>query len=214
MAGWHHGEWPLQAATPSVSAVTVIKPDRGDGPNLARTTYRAAGIGAPKPDALARQVHVIDPAVVVNRHPPALCTTGMPWALARVSLVVTTDDIAEQAVLAHRAHVVGVPLVACAMYKKAALGEAALAVPAAGTACWWSAVGAVTPAGSYGLGRDYSLGGCVAGETAPGVPVRLTASVAAFGLLAGPNCRPRGPPRRCWVSGAPWSRSPPAPGGV
>jgi hypothetical protein len=140
MAGWHHGEWPFPAATPGVGAVTVIKPDWVDGPNLARTTYRVADIGAPKPDALARQVRVIDPAVVVDRHPPALGTTDMPWALEGVSLVVTTtDDMAEQAVLARHAHVAGVPLVACAMYKKAALGEA---VPAAGTACWWSAVGA------------------------------------------------------------------------
>ena len=95
----------------------------------------------------------------------------------------------EQALLAHHAYAAGVPLVACALYKKAAAGEVVLSVPAAGTACWWCAVGAGTPSDSYRPGRDYGLGGRLAGESALGPSIHLVAGVAAsaaLGLLAGP----------------------------
>ena len=111
-------------------------------------------------------------------------------ALVGFSLVLAaTDDMAEQALLAHRAYAAGVPLVACALYKKAAAGEV-LSVPAAGTACWRCAVGAGTPSDSYRPGRDYGLRGRLIGESALGPSIRLVASVAAsvaLGLLAGPT---------------------------
>ncbi len=174
-----------------VGAFTVIDPDRVDAPNLARTVYTAADIGAPKPDALARRLQAIDPAVVVDRHGAPLGTIDLPQALAEVSLVVAaTDDMTEQALLAHHAYAAEVPLVACALYKKAAAGEVVLSVPAAGTACWRCAVGAGTPSDSYRPGRDYGLHGRLAGESALGPSIHLVAGVAAsaaLGLLAGPG---------------------------
>jgi molybdopterin/thiamine biosynthesis adenylyltransferase len=174
-----------------VGAFTVIDPDQVDAPNLARTVYSAADIGVPKPDALARRLRAIDPAVVVDRHATPLGTTDLPQVLAGVSLVVgATDDMAEQALLAHHAYAAGVPLVACALYRKAAAGEVVLSVPAAGTACWWCAVGAGTPSDSYRPDRDYGLHGRLAGESALGPSIHLVAEVAAsatLGLLAGPK---------------------------
>jgi molybdopterin/thiamine biosynthesis adenylyltransferase len=174
-----------------VGAFTIIDPDRVDAPNLARTIYSAADIGMPKPDALARRLQAIDPAVVVDRHGAPLGTIDLPQALAEVSLVVAaTDDMTEQALLAHHAYAAGVPLVACALYKKAAAGEVVLSVPAAGTACWRCAVGAGTPSDSYRPGRDYGLNGRLAGECALGPSIHLVAGVAAsaaLGLLAGPG---------------------------
>lgn len=174
-----------------VGAFAIIDPDRVDPTNLARTVYTAADIGMPKSDALARRLQAIDPAVVVDCHSAPLGTTDLPHALAGVSLVVAaTDDMAEQTLLAHHAYAAGVPLVACALYKKAAAGEVVLSVPAAGTACWRCAVGAGTPSDSHRPGRDYGLGGRLAGESALGPSIHLVAGVAAsaaLGLLAGPT---------------------------
>ena len=116
----------------------------------------------------------------------------LPQALAGVSLVVAaTDDMTEQALLAHHAYAAGVPLVACALYKKAAAGEVVLGVPAARTACWRCAVGAGTPSDSYQPSRDYGLGGRLAGESALSHSIHLVAGVAASAALrparAGPG---------------------------
>ena len=173
-----------------VGAFTVIDPDRVDATNLARTIYSAADIGVPKPDALARRLRAIDPAAVVDRHATPLGTTDLPQAPAGVSLVVAAiDDMTEQALLAHHAYAAGVPLVACALYKKAAAGEVVLSVPATGTACWWCAVGAGIPS-SERPGRDYGLHGRLADESALGPSIHLVAGVAAsaaLGLLASPR---------------------------
>jgi molybdopterin/thiamine biosynthesis adenylyltransferase len=174
-----------------VGAFTVIDPDSVDPANLARTVYSAADIGMPKPDALARRLQAIDPAVAVDCRSAPLGTIDLPQALAGVSLVVgATDDMAEQSLLAHYAYAAGVPFVACALYKKAAAGEVVLSVPAAGTACWQCAVGAGTPSDSYRPRRDYGLGGRLVGESALGPSIHLVAGVAAsaaLGLLAGPT---------------------------
>jgi molybdopterin/thiamine biosynthesis adenylyltransferase len=176
-----------------VGAFTVIDPDRVDAPNLARTVYTAADIGLPKPDALARRLQAIDPAVIVDCHCTPLGRTDLFQALAGVSLVVAaTDDMAEQALLAHHAYAAGVSLVACALYTKAAAGEVVLSVPTAKTACWQCAVGAGTPSDSYRPDHDYDLGGRLAGESALGPSIHLVAGVAAsaaLGLLAGPTSR-------------------------
>jgi molybdopterin/thiamine biosynthesis adenylyltransferase/proteasome lid subunit RPN8/RPN11 len=174
-----------------VGAFTVIDPDQVDAPNLARTIYTAADLGMPKPDALAQRLRAIDPAVVVDRHVAPLGTIDLAQALAGVSLAVAaTDDMTEQALLAHHAYAAGVPLVACALYKKAAAGEVVLSVPAAGTACWRCAVGAGAPSDSYRPDRHYGLHGRLAGESALGPSIHLVAGVAAsasLGLLAGPG---------------------------
>ena len=92
--------------------------------------------------------------------------------------------------LAHHAYAVGIPLVACALYKAAAAGEVVISVPAAKNACWSCAVGAGTAADQYQPERDYGLGGRLAGEAALGPSIHLVTSVAssiALGLLAGPG---------------------------
>lgn len=183
-----------------VGAFTVVDQDLVAAPNLSRTVYGAADIGVPKPDALARRLRAIDPAVTVDRHATPLGLTDLSQALAGVCLVVAaTDDLREQALLAHHAYAAGIPLVACALYKKAAAGEVVLSVPAAKTACWWCAVGAGTPSESYRPDRDYGLGGRLAGESALGPSIHLVACVAAsaaLGLLAGPASHAGRPLRR------------------
>jgi molybdopterin/thiamine biosynthesis adenylyltransferase len=174
-----------------VGAVTVVDPDLVDPANLARTVYSAADIGVPKPDALARRLQAIDPAVAVDRHATPLGAIDLAQALADTSLVIAaTDDMTEQALLAHHAYAAGIPLVSCALYKKAAAGEVVLSVPAANTACWWCAVGGGTPGDSYRPGRNYGLNGRLVGESALGPSIHLVAGVAAsaaLGLLAGPT---------------------------
>ncbi len=174
-----------------VGTLTVIDPDRVDAANLARSVYSAADIGMPKPEALGRRLESIDPSVVVDRQPSPLGTLDLAVVLADVSLVVAaTDDLAEQALLAHHAYAAGIPLVACALYRRAAAGEVVLSVPAAGTACWTCAVGAGTAADARRPKRDYGLGGRLAGESALGPSIHLVAGVAAavaLGLLAGPR---------------------------
>jgi molybdopterin/thiamine biosynthesis adenylyltransferase len=174
-----------------VGALTIIDPDRVDAANLARTVYSAADIGLPKPDALARRLEAINPSVLVDRRPCPLGTADLARLLTGVSLVVAaTDDLAEQGLLAHYAYAARVALVACALYRKAAAGEIVLSVPAAETACWTCAVGAGTAADAHRPGRDYGLGGRLAGEAALGPSIHLVADVAtsaALGLLAGPR---------------------------
>jgi molybdopterin/thiamine biosynthesis adenylyltransferase len=174
-----------------VGALTIIDPEPVEAPNLSRTTYIAADIGTPKPDALAARLRAINPAVHVGRHVSPLGLTDLRQALNGITLVVAaTDDMGEQALLAHHAYAAGIPLVACALYKAAAAGEVVISVPAAKSACWSCAVGAGTPADQYRPERDYGLGGRLAGEAALGPSIHLVTSVAstvALGLLAGPG---------------------------
>ncbi len=173
-----------------VGALTVIDPEAVEAPNLSRTVYAAADIGVPKADALAARLRAIDPAVAVKGHVSPLGLTGLGRILDGISLVIAaTDDMAEQALLAHHAYTAEIPLIACALYKAGAAGEVVISVPAARTACWSCTVGAGTPAGQYRPDRDYGLGGRLAGETALGPSIHLVTSVAssaALGLLAGP----------------------------
>ncbi len=174
-----------------VGTFTIIDPDPVEAPNLSRTVYAAADIGIPKPDALAARLRAIDPAVQVSRHVSPLGLTDLGKALDGISLVIAaTDDMGEQALLAHHAYATATPLVACALYKAAAAGEIVMSVPGAKTACWSCAVGASTAAGQYRPERDYGLGGRLAGEAALGPSIHLVTSVAssvALGLLAGPD---------------------------
>jgi molybdopterin/thiamine biosynthesis adenylyltransferase len=174
-----------------VGTFTIIDPDPVEPPNLSRTVYAAADIGIPKPDALAARLRAIDPAVQVSRHVSPLGLIDLGKALDGISLVVAaTDDMGEQAVLAHHAYAASIPLVACALYRAAAAGEVVISVPAAETACWSCAVGASTAAGQYRPERDYGLGGRLVGEAALGPSIHLVTSVAssvALGLLAGPD---------------------------
>jgi len=87
--------------------------------------YSAADIGVPKPDALARRFAGNRPIGKWWIATPFRSERStLPQTLAGVSLVVAaTDDMTEQALLAHHAYAAGVSLVACALYKAAAAGE-------------------------------------------------------------------------------------------
>src|SRR5664280_1381478 len=174
-----------------VGHFTIVDPDRVEGPNLSRTVYSAADLGALKADALERRLRAIDPAVAVEKHPTSIGKTDLPALLTDADLVVAaTDDMNEQALLAHHAYAANVPLVACALYRAAAAGEVVLAVPEAATACWLCAVGPKTSSGSYRPDSNYDLGGRLAGEVALGPSIHLVAGIAsslAVGLLAGPD---------------------------
>ncbi|MFI2369883.1 HesA/MoeB/ThiF family protein [Streptomyces sp. NPDC018833] len=174
-----------------VGAFTVIDPDVVDPPNLARTVYAAADVGTAKPDALARRLRAVDPSVRVAGHAEALGALDLRALLDEVDLVVgATDDMGEQALLAHHAYAAGIPLVACALYKAAAAGEVVISVPAANTACWSCAVGERSSITGYRPDRDYGLHGRLVGEAALGPAIHMVTEVAAMasiGLLAGPD---------------------------
>lgn len=181
-----------------VGALIIIDPDVVEASNLARTTYIAADIGTSKPDALATRLRAIDPAVVVEGHCERLGSLDLATMTKQADLVVAaTDDMAEQALLAHHAYAAGTPLVACALYRQAAAGEVVISVPAASTPCWSCSVGGAST-GVYRPDQDYGLGGRLAGEAALGPSIHLVAGVAssiAVGLLAGPDS-PAGAPLR------------------
>ncbi|MFE2516394.1 HesA/MoeB/ThiF family protein [Streptomyces mirabilis] len=174
-----------------VGAFTVIDPDVVEPPNLARTVYTAADVGTAKPDALAQRLRAIDPAVRVTGHTHALGALDLRALLDGVDLVVgATDDMGEQALLAHHAYAAGIPLVACALYKAAAAGEVVISVPAVNTACWSCAVGERSSVTGYRPDKDYGLHGRLVGEAALGPAIHLVTEVAAMaatGLLAGPD---------------------------
>ncbi|MFI6779286.1 ThiF family adenylyltransferase [Nocardia sp. NPDC050412] len=180
-----------------VAAVTVVDPDIVTAPNLARSVYRAADLGASKTAAITRHLGAINPAVRVAARPVGISDLDLPAELDGVDLVIAaTDDMAQQALLAHHAYESDIPLVACALYRKAAAGEVVLQVPQANTACWSCAVGVGSAAASRRPETDYGTGGRLVGESALGPPITIVTSVAAqiaLGLLAGPES-PAGQP--------------------
>ena len=186
-----------------VGRLTLIDPDVVTAANLARTVYTAVDIDEAKCAALARRQRAINPAVRIHTHEVPLGEVDLAGVLdgdadaPAVDLVIGgTDDMAEQALLAHTAYHRGIPMVACALYRAAAAGEVVVVVPAARTACWLCATGQHAGASPHRPDPDYGLGGRLDGEIALGPPIQLVASVAAMcaiGLLAGPE-RPAGQP--------------------
>ncbi|GAB3988980.1 hypothetical protein GCM10029978_112790 [Actinoallomurus acanthiterrae] len=174
-----------------VGTLTVIDPECVEGPNLARSVYTSADLGVAKPTAMARRLRAIDPAVRVEEHVAALGDLDLAGLLSGADLVVgATDDMAEQARLSHHAYAAGIPMVSCALYRRAAAGEVVISVPATETACWNCAVGARSTATDYRPARDYGLNGRLVGEAALGPAINIVSSCAAavaVGLLAGPS---------------------------
>ncbi|MEV5934714.1 ThiF family adenylyltransferase [Streptomyces sp. NPDC052079] len=183
-----------------VGSLTLIDPDTVDGANLARTVYAAADVGMRKTTALARRLRAVDPAVRVDEYQEPLGNLGLAEVLEGADLVVgATDDMAEQAVLAHHAYAAGIPMVACALYRAAAAGEVVLSVPEAQTACWNCAVGSGGGSGAHRPEPDYGLDGRLVGEAALGPSIHLVtcaASQAAIGILAGSSSSAGVPLRR------------------
>lgn len=186
-----------------VGRLTVIDPDVVTAANLSRTVYTYADIGEPKCPALARRLEAINPAVVTHPRVAHLGEVDLAQLMAgaegvpAVDLVVgATDDMAEQAVLAHVAYHLRTPMVACALYRAAAAGEVVVVSPATRSACWLCATGQHVGAAKYRPDANYGLGGRLQGEIALGPPIHLVTAVAvmtAIGMLAGPGT-PAGEP--------------------
>lgn len=174
-----------------VHTITLIDPDEVSVSNLARSVYTQVDIGKPKVVALSHRLRDIDPAVTVAAHQAAISALEPEEVLPGADLVVlATDDMQEQAFLAHWAYHLDIPHVAAAMYKKGAAGEVVIVVPSAGTPCWNCCVGAGTRSGAQRPDANYGLQGRLVGESALGPSINIVTSVASqlsVGLLAGPG---------------------------
>lgn len=174
-----------------VATLTILDPDTVSRPNLARSVYTSWDLDQPKVEVLAQRLRDINPAADIRACALALADADLEALLDGIDLVVmATDDMGEQAHLAHWAYARGVPQVACAMYRKGAAGEVVLVVPEADTPCWNCCVGADSRSGALRPDANYGLGGRLVGEAALGPAINLVSSVAsqlAVGLLAGPR---------------------------
>ncbi len=178
-------------ARSGVQRLTLVDPDVVTLPNLARSVYAQSDVGAPKVEALQARLKSINPAVSVTAHHAPISGRAPNGLLAGVDLaVLATDDMQEQAFLAHWAYHLGIPHIAAAMYRKGAAGEVVLVVPAAATSCWSCCVGAGTRSSGQRPDADYGLHGRLVGESALGPSINIVASVAsqvAVGILGGPQ---------------------------
>lgn len=174
-----------------VGNFTLVDPDTVDTPNLSRSVYDAADIGAPKVTALERHLSAIDPETHIDTLDcAASCLTeaDLTHELGRANiLIAATDDPIAQAALNHHAYATGTPAVFCALYRRADAGEIVITVPGA-TPCWTCATGG-SAADANTVDKDYGTGR-LAAETALGADILTVVSVAAkhaIGLLAGPD---------------------------
>ncbi len=174
-----------------VQTLTLVDPDVVTTPNLARSVYTQADVGTAKVDALRARMLAINPAMAVTVHRAPICDLEPADLLAGADLaVLATDDMNEQAYLAHWAYHLQIPHIAAAMYRKGAAGEVVLVVPAARTPCWNCCVGANTRSGGQRPDADYGLQGRLVAESALGPSINIVTSVAsqmAIGTLAGPD---------------------------
>lgn len=173
-----------------IATLTIVDSDDVTAPNLARTVYTTADLGRAKVDALADRARAINPAVAVRAIAAQINDLDWPNLLHDVDLVIAaTDHMPQQAALSHHTYSAGVPMIGCALYRKAAAGEVVLSVPDQHTPCWSCAVGHGTLAATMRPDTNYGLGQLVA-EAALGPSITIVASVAAqqaIGLLAGPE---------------------------
>lgn len=160
-------------------------------PNLARSTYVRADVGAPKVDVLAVRLRAINPEAHVVAVRAPLADADLHELLDGVDLVVmATDDMAQQAELAASAYRRGIMQVSGALYRKAAAGEAVFVVPEAGTPCWGCIVGTAAISASERPDTNYGVDGRLVAESGLGPSINLvasTVSLLAIGLLAGPD---------------------------
>lgn len=179
-----------------VEHVTLLDPDRVAEPNLARSVYTTDDIGALKVDALAARLTAINPDAVITTRAAALEQVNPDELIDGVDLVVlATDDMAQQAVIAATAYRLGIPQVGVGIYRRGAAGEVAIIVPPA-TPCWGCVVGSSRVSAAGRPDRNYGVSNRLVAETALGPSINLvtsTGSQVAIGLLAGPTS-PAGAP--------------------
>ena len=174
-----------------IGSIRLVDPETVEAPNMARSVYQSTDIGICKTVALGNRLQAIDGGLHVDQFTCAIAEVDIHTLLSGADLVVlATDDMADQAVLAHWAYWLGIPQVACAVYRKGAAGEVVIVVPRASTSCWNCAVGGDSRSAELRPETDYGVGGRLVGESALGPSINVIASVAsqvAVGLIAGPN---------------------------
>lgn len=179
-----------------IQQFVIVDPDEVTPPNLARSVYTAQDIGFPKSTVLATRLRDIDADAQVQEMSCQIVDVDWSSVLAGASIVIAaTDDRPQQAALSHHAYAAGVPLVACALYRKAAAGEIVISIPEANTPCWSCAIGYAGGGGRHLPDTNYGTGRLVA-ESALGPSINIVTSAAsqtAIGILAGPQS-PAGEP--------------------
>jgi molybdopterin/thiamine biosynthesis adenylyltransferase len=173
-----------------VGRLTLVDPDVVERTNLARSVYTLADVGLSKTKALARRLLAINPGLQLAEFAESISDLDPSQLLSGADLLIlATDDMQQQAYLAHWAYWLEIPQVACAIYRKGAAGEVVVALPEAKTPCWACAVGAQTDAAQRRPPTNYGLHGRLVAESALGPAINAISSVAsqiAVGLLSGP----------------------------
>jgi proteasome lid subunit RPN8/RPN11 len=173
-----------QLARSGVGGLALLDPDAVEAANLSRTAYAAEDVGRPKPEALARRLLSVAPAVRLALHPIAVdgLAPAELDALVRASdlVVAVTDDPAAQRALDRFAYARRRAALFVGLYAGAQGGEVILTVPER-TACYLCATRArhavERTAGRVAGGSDYGTGR-LAGERALGADIQHVASAA------------------------------------
>lgn len=173
-----------QLARSGVGGLALLDPDVVEPANLARTTYAVEDVARPKPDALARRLLAVAPALRVTLHRSAvedLPPAELDALVRGADLVVAaTDGTAAQRALDRFAYARGRPALFVGLYAGAEGGEVIVTVPER-TPCYLCATrarhavertaGAVERRTDYGTGR-------LAGEAALGADIQHVSSAA------------------------------------
>jgi len=173
-----------QLARSGVGGLALLDPDVVEPANLSRTAYAAEDAGRPKPDALARRLLAVAPALRLSLHRSAiedLAPADLDALVRAADLVVAaTDGTAAQRALDRFAYARGRPALFVGLYAGAEGGEVVVTIPER-TPCYLCATrarhavertaGAVERPTDYGTGR-------LAGEAALGADIQHVASAA------------------------------------
>ena len=173
-----------QLVRSGVGRLVLLDPEEVEAENLSRAVYTADDVGRPKPEALARRLLEIDPAVELALVPSAveaLAPAALDVLVRGADVVLAaTDDPAAQRALDRFAFARGKPALFVGLYAGAQGGEVIVTVPER-TPCYLCATrsrheferarGRVSRAVDYGTGR-------LRGEVALGADVHHVASAA------------------------------------
>ncbi|HEY6005669.1 MAG TPA: ThiF family adenylyltransferase [Anaeromyxobacter sp.] len=173
-----------QLARSGLGGLALLDPDAVEAANLSRTAYAAEDVGRTKPEALARRLLSVAPALRLTLHPVAVedLAAAQLDALVRAAdlVVAATDDPAAQRALDRFAYARQRPALFVGLYAGAQGGEVILTVPER-TPCYLCATrarhavertaGRVERQADYGTGR-------LAGESALGADIQHVASAA------------------------------------
>ena len=173
-----------QLARSGVGGLALLDPEAVEPANLSRTAYAAEDVGRPKPEALARRLLSVAPALRLTLHPVAvenLAPADLDVLVRTADLVVAaTDDPAAQRALDRFAYARQRPALFVGLYAGAEGGEVILTIPER-TPCYLCATRArhavERTAGQVERRTDYGTGR-LAGESALGADIQHVASAA------------------------------------